>query len=275
MQMDPITPLTAGQRGAWKMDPLTQTLLRPMRIRPTHPIHLNTDSDTRESTRKKIRPGKRARIKKIDPSLWGNMHLREEDFEHSVIKSVSELKATSKADTKLKREERGGSEPRGLVVEEAPHSMPNGRSSLVLVHLPVPLGPIGPSHSNNPTEKARSTAKGVQNAESSVVEEKNCVLNLLRSMFGDSEEWGGQETFESDDEAALPTDLAVSNPVEFDQSDPGSSNSKGGISDTAGMREEEGAVEKQQQLTSSKESRPERTSLKDMFKPQDTEGGAL
>ncbi|KAG8851611.1 hypothetical protein FRB91_007600 [Serendipita sp. 411] len=92
-----VTLQNATQRGGWKVTSLHH-LVRPMRMRPLHPIERpikSTVSTIRKRRRKHVVPT-RARRQKIDPTLYNATHLTEEILkaEHIFIPQAMEVESS-------------------------------------------------------------------------------------------------------------------------------------------------------------------------------------
>lgn len=264
--MTPVTISTAVQRGAWKVDPLTQTLLRPMRLRPSRPIHTELAHESVGKRKKRRKLLLRPRVRKIDTSLWGNIHLREGDFSQAVIYPAATEKATKVEPTKPKYV--GSVKKRNEEMEVERKSKAASTSQIF-------------SENNNVTPEATGTAPigghGNLVIDMSVSEEKTRSLILLQSMFKNSEDWGGREAIDSDDEGVITADIEkrrtadIVHSGELDNAD---------LPTIAPIQLEEEKQESHEKVHE-KVQYPDisnilqsgKPSLKDMFKPQVEEGG--
>lgn len=90
--MSLVTLDNAATRGKWRVT-ATGRLLRPMRMRPSHPLPASLDAAKPEKAksnpskdRKRTRePPTRARRKTIDPTRWGSQHLKGIFLENAAV----------------------------------------------------------------------------------------------------------------------------------------------------------------------------------------------
>jgi len=120
--------------------------------------------------------------------------------------------------------------------------------------------------------QTRSSVEGEEeiDVDKPVAEERSKALKLLQSMFGDAEEWGGKEPINSDEEevqeVAVPATLL---PKEKPGKKSRDAKPKQGIE----MEPETQETDEPAEETQKTGSQVSKTSLKDMFKPQEAEAG--
>lgn len=269
--MDLVSSSNASQRGAWKLDPLSQTLLRPMRLRPTRPIDVLPSSSAKFKRKRGQRRDPRPNIRKIDPSLWGNMHLREGDLVSSIghpmipihiIPADSASTSSASADTTRVTRESGASNKKAREQTQRV-----GLSDGVL-H-PKLAAPSTAENDAKGTDSPGATPN-LMDVDISLEKEKLHALSLLHSMFGDGEEWGGKEIIESDDDELICESSTHAKDIDGAASAPTTEEI---------LREEpvqavitEGIENDEPDAASRNNAKAQKSSLKDMFKPQETEG---
>ncbi|KAG8821569.1 hypothetical protein FRC17_009787, partial [Serendipita sp. 399] len=99
--MELVTPQNANLRTGWKVTTLGH-LVRPMRMRPLHPIErpIRLSMSGIRKKRRKISVITRARRQKIDPTLYGATHLTEEVLkaDHVFISQTVEVESLGPRD---------------------------------------------------------------------------------------------------------------------------------------------------------------------------------
>lgn len=235
-----VTLSTASLRGAWKVDAITQTLLRPMRMRPTRPFQIDADAAVTGRERKEKRTKQRVKIKKIDPSLCGNFHLRGDDFDQLSSIPETNTMASDTFEQNASRIKLNVGADRQIALARSEHT-----------HLPLtPRTDFGYGRNALQVDSVDKGPAESTDIDISIAEEKSRALALLHSMFGDAEECGGKESIE-DGEDGMDTTMP---PL-----------------DTPTYRKQNTASQDDVEINEPARN-VAKISLKDMFKPQETEG---
>ncbi|KAG5727721.1 hypothetical protein E4T56_gene20741 [Termitomyces sp. T112] len=210
--MSLVTPENVTNRGGWAVTPLGR-ILRPMRMRPLHPLPPpNEDKKVLSKgkggkVKKKVRdPDTRARRRTIDMTRYGSVYLKGMflDMELMGVRSELETKEPepewkgdsdeSEAEEALQDQDDEEDEVAGKgVVEEAEKSV----TSEVVESTSLPVSP--------PLVKISGIATLPDN-NIDIAAEKKQTLDLLASLFGnkDDADWLGKESVESEvDEAEI------------------------------------------------------------------------
>ncbi|KAI0794352.1 hypothetical protein C8Q74DRAFT_1195155 [Fomes fomentarius] len=220
--MSLVTPENVSTRGGWRVTP-SGRLIRPMRMRPTHPLPEPLDvakadkgkskgksKSESEKKKKRIRdPPTRARRKTIDPTRWGSQHLKGIFLENAApyipTRSLQTLvvarggKASSESDSEESEESEGETDDSDAIQE-----FPRSTSEVAITDSARPAVPV----------TIQKPSGATSTASHDLVEEKNQSLGLLRSLFGDKQEWGGSESVGSDIEEDVQREALSSMPVE-------------------------------------------------------------
>ena len=289
--MSLVTPENVATRGGWRV---TQTgrLIRPMRMRPTHPLPelvigaqpLKNSKEKaqrkgmseKEKTRKRVRdPPTRARRKTIDPTKYGSQHLKGIFLENAaafippapllsadIIETspipIDEHMSSSSSESEDDRDE-------DLSPDESEVDAPSS-SVTPVAKLPIET----PSPLKSMPSVPRLTAQSFTTGQD-LVEEKKQSLGLLQSLFGDADDWGGAESVGSDVEAE-----EQSSPIDRPSSRQ-SSVVEGDVGSDPAIEVDESPVEKATPSASGDlEGEPasgvQTTKLKDLFAPHEEEG---
>lgn len=192
--MSLVTPENAATRAGWHVTDLGR-IIRPMRMRPEHPLPdpqesfaVLAKSKTGGKKRKRVRePPARALRRKIDPTRWNSVHLKGAFLENAIVAPKSTPLATIQPS--LVEELGSGSEDTSDVEEEAVENGPFDRAS----------SQRASDRSPEPPQSAPRLAK-LDDTRTDFQEETQKSLGLLQALFGDKEDgdWGDQESVGSD-----------------------------------------------------------------------------
>ncbi|KAI0032984.1 hypothetical protein K488DRAFT_78160 [Vararia minispora EC-137] len=219
--MSPITPERARAHPAWRVTSLGR-LIRPMRMRPAHPLDPSIDQrkengkkvakaagkdGKNRKVRKRVRePPSRARRVRIDPLKWGSQHIVGTFLEGATIEGAGIAGTIEDGGGDGNEDEDDGDEvevgeDEDEDEDEMDVSRPATRSSLPTLNSYAPAPPAfaplperqtrAPAPAAAPVPPAPSTA-----ASSDLLTEKNASLVLLSSLFGSADakdDWGGAE----------------------------------------------------------------------------------
>ncbi|KAI0766099.1 hypothetical protein BD413DRAFT_717831 [Trametes elegans] len=283
--MSLVTPENAVGRAGWRVT-ATGRLIKPLRMRPDHPLPEpvdavkpdNTKGKTGESRKRMRDPPTRARRRTIDPTKFGSTHIKGVFLENAAVIPLStphpaSQKNTSMASATSEDEEDHSSEESEGEDESQDDSVDSDDH------------PVNVDNLDNSTRSKLSSADqavskaappiqskpAVPEATSELVEETSKALGLLQSLFGDKEEWGSAESVGSDiDEAELrerDDTLQATNAVSEDADS---------ASDSPTMQVDQIPAEEPsvtQPAASAPAGTAQKTKLKDLFAPREEEAG--
>ncbi|KAG6889795.1 hypothetical protein C0992_004060 [Termitomyces sp. T32_za158] len=208
--MSLVTPENVATRAGWTVTPLGR-ILRPMRLRPLHPLPPTNEVKNGLSkgkggkVKRKVRePDTRARRRTIDMTRYGSVHLKGMflDMEMMDVGKGRERKGLEveavgdefhESDTETIQEEEEIEVAAKEVTEEAEKSL----TSEVAKSVPPPAPP--------PLDNVPAVASFPDN-NTDIAAEKKQTLGFLASLFGDKDDadWVGRESVDSDmDEAQI------------------------------------------------------------------------
>ncbi len=223
--MSLVTPENVTTRGGWRVTP-SGRLIRPMRMRPTHPLpepltvakaEKGKSKGKSESEKKKRihDPPTRARRKTIDPTRWGSQHLKGIFLENAApyipTRSLQSLDVarggnadeSSESDSEESEGEQEESEGE-MDYSDAVRKITRSTSKVATADPAITAVPV----------ITRKPSGATSTTSHDLVEEKKQSLGLLRSLFGDKQEWGGSESVGSDIEEDVQREASSSMPVE-------------------------------------------------------------
>ncbi|TBU47466.1 hypothetical protein BD309DRAFT_855893 [Dichomitus squalens] len=288
--MSLVTPENVATRGGWRVTP-TGRLIRPMRMRPLHPLPEPTvaarpSAESKDrgkgkvdkvKIKKRVRdPPTRARRKTIDPTKYGSQHLKGIFLENAAAfippaPPRASVASTSRADVSERMTD-SSSETEGEDVPEDVASSDDSEENEV-PSVPAPQVPV--SHAVTPSQAKVQVVPSIPIAQSpaaghDLVEENKQSLNLLQSLFGDADHWGGAESLDSDieveDERSGPAPTTKElDPISVPVTD----------SDTAMEVEEtsEESIAPAAKVVPQQAGAAQKTKLKDLFAPREEEAG--
>ncbi|KEP47416.1 RNA recognition motif protein [Rhizoctonia solani 123E] len=273
--MSIITLETASKHKGWRRTPLNH-LIRPMRMRPLHPLPSLRAKQVPSKTKLKKKLTKRkfeltrARCTVIDPARYGAVHLKDGDG----------LLGAEVVTVGMDEEDKTSGEP--VVAEQEPDEE-SSRSPTPTPPIPTPTvskqmpAPTTPE----PVPALSSPApQTLENQDLSLVHEKSSALTLLGGMFGQGE-WGGRESVSGDEMEIMDVEAEVE--VEYEvvprvadevvrgagMEEQAEAEAEEDMSDEADEQEDEQTEDEQDE----QESPIKHSSLKDMFKPQEETTG--
>ncbi|CAE6445607.1 hypothetical protein ACGC1H_003889 [Rhizoctonia solani] len=278
--MSIITLETASKHKGWRRTPLNH-LIRPMRMRPLHPLPSLRAKQLPSKTKLKKKLNKRkfeltrARCTVIDPARYGAVHLKDGDG----------LLGAEIVAVGMDEEDKAPGEPirKEVVVEQEP-TEESSRSPTPSRPIPTPIVSKQTLVPTTPEPVPALPSPACQILENqdlpSLIHEKSSALALLGGMFGQGE-WGGRESVSGDEmevmdvEAEVKVDYEVV-PRVADEVGRGAGaeaededEAEEDTSDEAEEQEEEQTKDGQD----GQESPIKHSSLKDMFKPQEETAG--
>ncbi|RPD64073.1 hypothetical protein L226DRAFT_505576 [Lentinus tigrinus ALCF2SS1-7] len=263
--MSLVTPENVSTRGGWRVTPAGR-LIRPMRMRPAHPLPEPLDAvklskEKSKSGKIKTRPRDpptRARRKTIDPTKWGSQHLKGIFLENAAVTFPAATRR--EAEPVLVDEEESESSESDSELESSDEEGDAERS-------PTPPPPAPAT-----VQKARAipaappTTASLSAVDRELAEEKSQSLGLLQSLFGDKDEWSVAGSVDSDLEEEIERERHNA-PVTADADD---------VEDTMDVDEQQ--PEPELSLTPAPHetaTAPEGTKakLKDLFAPREEDAG--
>lgn len=268
--MSLVTPENASTRGGWRVTP-TGRLIRPMRMRPAHP--LPEPLDAVKPSKEKTKSGKtktrmrqlptRARRKTIDPTKWGSQQLKGIFLENAAVAHP----------TVPRRElEAGVSDDEGSE-DYASGSESGSDSSAAATDIERSLSPPSPISID---EKRATTPSAISSniappsaVDRELAEEKSQSLGLLQSLFGDKDEWGDVGDIDSDLEEEMKRERRNADVTSgTDDAD-----------DTMDIEEQQlnpaPELSPQPSLGTTSKSEGTKSKLKDLFAPREEEGTSI
>ncbi|KDN39023.1 hypothetical protein RSAG8_09059, partial [Rhizoctonia solani AG-8 WAC10335] len=286
--MSLVTLDTVSKHKGWRRTPLNH-LIRPMSMRPLHPLpSLRTKQPaSKTKLKKKLNKRKfeltRAKCTVIDPARYGAVHLKDGD---------GLLGAEVVAIGRDEEEEGEPLEPvRKEVVVEQESDEESSRSPTPALPIPTPamsqpiFTPTAPKPTSAPPQPvpAASTPQTLKEDPLLLAREKSSALALLGGMFG-GDEWGGRESVSGDEMEVM--DVEGEGEAEYEvvprSAEETAENVGTGDNTEEDMRDEEEAEETKEdqvegEIDEGKEQEQEspikHSSLKDMFKPQEETTG--
>ncbi|KAJ1306461.1 hypothetical protein OPQ81_007464 [Rhizoctonia solani] len=197
--MSLVTLDNVSKRKGWRRTPLNH-LIRPMRMRPLHPLPpLRTKKRTSKTKlKKKLNKRKfelaRARYTVIDPARYGAVHLKDGDgLLGAEVVAVGRDEEEDREPEKLVRKD-------FVLVEQEPEEV-SSRSPTPAPMIPQPISAAAPISSISiPASVVPQITSTAQSPEDplSLTQEKLSALALLGGMFGNGE-WGGRESVSGDE----------------------------------------------------------------------------
>ena len=298
--MSLVTPENVHLRPQWRVTALGR-LVRPVRMRPMHPldppIDLSKSAEKRKgkgqkdkeavkgkeekpTKKRKREPPTRARRRTIDPLQWGSQHIVGVFLEGG----GAALGSTSRADVGKETVDNGDEDSSTMGSSAEESSDDEGREGMIeddpaileAHHIAIPplnatSLPVARTALPLPTAPVVVAAAPITSAESTdLAEEAEKALDLLRSMFGDPDpdgaDWGGAESVGSDvDVAELVQEVQN---AEIGSDDPEEADGETNEPlDTAPMSADQ--IESTDQST---KSGTQVKKLKDLFAPREEEG---
>lgn len=277
--MSLVTPENGSSRSGWRITPLGR-LVRPMRMRPEHPLPLPTPTvrsvkvkgQVPGKPKRKVRdPPSRARRRTIDPTKFGSQHLKGVFLDAQIVTSrqPAEVATTQSIPQAAHNEDM-----------ESQDDEEEGEEEFVSTQLAIEKHQERRSQemttpSTFPSKATMSNTQRDAWAEE-LDQEKKKSLGLLRSLFGNKgdEDWGGQE---------LDSDVEV-DAVHDDPADMGVEEEAENTTETEDFVEEtrteaEVCEPSEAQPTSSSKAVTvpapvQVTKLKDLFAPREDEGAS-
>ncbi|KAI0640756.1 hypothetical protein C8Q79DRAFT_1078981 [Trametes meyenii] len=274
--MSLVTPENAPTRGGWRVTP-TGRIVRPVRMRPDHPLPDLVDvarpdktkgKDAKGKKKKTHEPPSRARRRTIDPTKWGSTHLKGIFLENAAAYTVPSGKSARLviSEPSVHGDESAEDDPEDNESHESSDEDDDGMD-----HDDRPSA-IEPPKTQTPTQSALAASTltlakhPVSTTSDDLAEETNQALNLLQSLFGDKAEWEGAESVGSDVEEEFqdrdnkPDDTVVdSDDVEL-AGEP-----------EAAMQVDEAPPAKD--VAAAQVQGAQKTKLKDLFAPREEEAG--
>ena len=264
--MSLVTPENVSTRGKWRVTP-TGRLIRPMRMRPSHPLPAPLDAKKPGKEKPKAAKGKkrvrdppyRAKRRTIDPTRWGSQHLKGIFLENAaaiarpaLVPSTSEPDGQEESGNESETgEDDDGTDEESEEEEDIPNISP---PPVTLTAEPLPRL-VAP-----PTSAKPSVPASVDDLDA----EKKQSLGLLQSLFGGKEEWGGAESVGSDvEEDDLPPAIQ-----------PISAREDQGVEDAGTAMDIDGPVPNAppEDRAPTAVGNVQKTRLKDLFAPREEEG---
>ncbi|KAI9060938.1 hypothetical protein FKP32DRAFT_1577040 [Trametes sanguinea] len=287
--MSPVTPENVKTRGGWRVT-ATGRLIRPMRMRPERPLPEPLDAAAADKAksktgkaRKRLRdPPTRARRRTIDPTKWGSTHLKGIFLENAAAFVASNPTRESTKASSAVAEELDASEEEEESEESSDEESSEdseGESSEGVEDVEddssKPRPASGSSSKKPSADPPTIQSKPLPPAEpSELVEETSKALNLLQSLFGDKEEWGGEESIGSDidEEDVRRADAAMEAVVDDDEVTDATED----VAADAMQVDEQQPPQEPAYIQSSTPAQPQgaqKTKLKDLFAPREEDAG--
>ncbi|KAI0676098.1 hypothetical protein C8Q78DRAFT_1075035 [Trametes maxima] len=276
--MSLVNPDNASTRGGWRVTP-TGRVIRPVRMRPDHPLPEPVDAVRPDKTKgkdakgkkKKMRdPPSRARRRTIDPTKWGSTHLKGIFLENAAAYPVPSAKRVDLAvvESSMSEDERS-EEDNESEDSESEQSSDEDDGGTDQDDRPSPIQPTKTSTKSTPAAIIPpSYTPAVSTAPGDIAEETNQALNLLQSLFGDKDEWGGAESVGSDVEQELRGGDGKPNEIAVDSDDSESTNDS-----EAAMQVDEPSAPPAEDVAPPQAQGAQKTKLKDLFAPREEEAG--
>ncbi|CAE6451779.1 unnamed protein product [Rhizoctonia solani] len=282
--MSVVTLDNVSKRKGWRRTPLNH-LIRPMRMRPLHPIpslrtkHVPSKIKLKEKLAKRKFALTRARCTVIDPARYGAVHLKDGD-------GLLGAEVVAVGRDEEEREVEAPREEKVVVEQES-----DGESSRCSTPAPTIPQPTTAPTVSKPAPILPQTAPAPQPLEKedllSLAHEKSSTLALLGGMFGKGE-WGGRESVSGDEMDVMEAEgegevgyevvpRAASEPVEDigveDNEEEAGEDEDMTSEEAAAVEEREDGADGADEEQDEQESPIKLSSLKDMFKPQEESTG--
>jgi len=273
--MSLVTPENAASRSGWHVTP-TGRLVRPIRMRPEHPLpeplastasanDKKVDKTSKKKRKRVKEPPTRGRRRTIDPMKWGSQHLKGVFLESVVVASRQEpeldvLEDIQEDESDSDESESGSGIDDGLLQEP--------KETTTTIHHVHPASQPSPllAPPPRPAEQAPPLSTVTDATHDKFLHEKQKTLGLLQSLFGDKGDgdWGGEESIGSD--------------VELDDQPP----RENSLMDEEPLQEAAMDVDQDAQddvstqtIQAPKNTQVHTTKLKDLFAPQEETGFSL
>ncbi|CDO70119.1 hypothetical protein BN946_scf184783.g3 [Trametes cinnabarina] len=285
--MTPVTPENVKTRGGWRVT-ATGRLIRPMRMRPERPLPEpldalkvdHTKGKTGKAKKRPRDPPTRARRRSIDPTNWGSTHLKGIFLENAAAtiafnpprKPVDHSPALESDTDATEENPSEGSDSKDSGDEQSEVEEEVAEQDSRLNSQAVGTRPAAGPFSTTQTKPQ------LPPATSELVEETSKALNLLQSLFGDTEEWGGEESIGSDVDEE---DIRRANAALAAAADAPDATDAASDEDVMQVSEHQPAqtapvVQESDSPQSSAPAQPQgaqKTKLKDLFAPREEEAG--
>ncbi|KAH9851945.1 hypothetical protein C2E23DRAFT_732078 [Lenzites betulinus] len=278
VDMSLVTPENVHTRGGWRVT-ATGRLIRPVRMRPDHPLPEVLESTKVEKAKAKAKaekgkrtkrardPPTRARRRTIDPTKWGSTHVKGIFLENAAARMPPMHAASNRSDHgESESDESSGAEE----VDVQGASDDSGTES---------DSPAVPMASSPPRPKTHTTISLPLKtlvpaaATGDLAEETSKALGLLQSLFEGQDEWGDEESVGSDvdeeDLRRVQDDTTRAQAVETEVTD--TSDDDSGAMQVDATSPEQPASVKETVPASARDQ--EKTKLKDLFAPREEDTG--
>ncbi|KAI0332655.1 hypothetical protein GY45DRAFT_1273311 [Cubamyces sp. BRFM 1775] len=281
--MSLVTPENAQTRGGWRVT-ATGRIIRPVRMRPEHPLPEVVDAvkpadKAKGKAKKRIRdPPTRARRRTIDPTKYGSTHLKGVFLENAAafVNTNARPAPVHSASSDAESEEDEAvdeNQDESTAEEEDLDSDSDDVSERAGFAAAPSTAQVTTTPKSTSTGGAKPEVKaGVPIASDELAEETSKALNLLQSLFGDKEEWGDAESIGSDvDEADIRAASGAQN-VAVNAAAASTSTSE---DEGTAMQVDEPAAEAAPpvQQAAAEQQGAQKTKLKDLFAPREEEAG--
>ncbi|KAI0630538.1 hypothetical protein C8Q77DRAFT_1133682 [Trametes polyzona] len=277
--MSLVTPENAPTRGGWRVT-ATGRLIRPIRMRPDHPLPEPIDAPKLEKGKGKDKgkgkkrardPPTRARRRTIDPTKWGSTHLKGIFLENAAASVLPQRSTPAQPPVGDSESDEDDQEGRAVSESEVDSGSDTESES----------GPDSPTEVNAPSKPPATTVAppkpktqpdaAASNEANDLAEETSKALGLLQSLFGDKDEWGGEESVGSDVDEE---DLRRAREEVQMASVPEESDHAGGDDDVMEVDEPTSEASKNVAVDIPGQApAPGKTKLKDLFAPREEEAG--
>ncbi|CAE6467913.1 unnamed protein product [Rhizoctonia solani] len=297
--MSIVTLDNVSKRKGWRRTPLNH-LIRPMRMRPLHPIpslrtkHVPSKIKLKEKLAKRKFALTRARCTIIDPARYGAVHLKDGD-------GLLGAEVVAVGRDEEEREPESPREEKVVVAQESDEESSRSSTPAPTISQPTTTPTV-----SKPAPILPQTAPAPQPLEKedplSLAHEKSSTLALLGGMFGKGE-WGGRESVSGDEMDVMEAEgegevggdemdvmeaegegevgyEVVPRAASEAAEDTGVEDNEEEAGEDEDMTSEEAAAEEQEdgadgtdEEQEEQESPIKLSSLKDMFKPQEESTG--
>jgi hypothetical protein len=226
-----VTPENVNGRGGWKVTP-SGRIVRPMRMRPGHPLPLPLDTspvmktkakrggakagEGKEKKRRVKEPLCRARRRTINPLKWGSTQLKGVFLENAGAGALEErsfIRVPGKGVSSASSESEGSEEEDIIGSEE---DRKPGPTLVKEQDIPSNVRMVA-----TPTVEALTPMTATDPVATGLLQEKNAALGLLKSLFGNrnDDDWADRESLGSDVEMDDPTPTALLSTVDAGDDD--------------------------------------------------------
>ncbi|KAG8794019.1 hypothetical protein FRC12_000808 [Ceratobasidium sp. 428] len=202
--MSLVTLENVDKRKGWRRTPLNH-LMRPLRMRPLHPIPLPPKRhQLKPKSKNKIKPGSKKRVFKltrarctvIDPARYGTMHMStgKGGLGDELLFGGVDVQTT------LVQEEGRGEG--GDMVDEVSSTISSGQNSAAERDPDVTIAPVPtpmPALPRDPTPPLPPASSSPNVPTLSLAKEKADTLTLLGGLFS-GDDWGGRESVSGDED---------------------------------------------------------------------------